>query len=109
MFARLFAMTSTLVCWANIPVAAMLKALMVRTPLGLRHGADFLDCLLQQILARLGEIGACLIGAHDIDHARDLEHGLDIGFFDHALAHTWARDRVGRLPGRIVKAVSGLL
>jgi hypothetical protein len=32
MFARLLAMTSTLVCWANIPVEAMERARIIVSP-----------------------------------------------------------------------------
>src|SRR4051812_40727062 len=103
MFARLFAITSTLVCCASMPVAAMLRALMNSTPLPVRNSAELLDRLFQQVFAGFRKIGARLIGAHDLDHAGDLDHRFDIGFFHHALMDPRGGGRLRRLTGSVVK------
>src|SRR6056297_3905253 len=83
MFARLFETTSTLVCWAFMPVAAMERARMsvsLAAGQGADGRADALVFLVEEALAEF-------VGPLDLDHPRDLRHRVDVRFLDEALEH----------------------
>src|SRR5215469_5229037 len=89
MFARLFAITSTLVCCAAMPVAAMLRA-RIYSLLALDRG-ELVDRLAHEFGMGLAEVHGGLVGPHDLDHVRDFDDGLDVRAFDGALLHGGGR------------------
>src|SRR5258706_7403886 len=103
MFARLFAINSTFNSSASMPIAAMLIARMIQAPLSIRHGAEFLDRLFEQVFARFREVRAHLVSAQDFDHVGDLDHGLDVGPLHEALVHTRRGGCLRTLRASVVK------
>src|SRR5690606_12414881 len=111
MFARLFEMVSTRVCWACIPVAAISSARIwillcsrrrsVRAPWRRESGArsDHADGLAHAFVFRVQEVLAHFIGALHFGHARDLPDRVDIAAFDEALEETGLLGRNERLVG----------
>src|SRR5580700_2867598 len=113
MLAILPAMTWTLRSMAAIPVAAVSRARMSRSPQSapsltlprLRGRGGWGSCrLLRQLLQRVAALVALLlqdggdvaVAAGDLDHPRHLGDGIDVGFLDRALHDAGAgRRRTG--------------
>src|SRR5271157_4237396 len=102
MFARLFEITSTLVCWACMPVPAMSSARISAEPccgqvVGACHrcrsvvcgvrssvasgglGQDLVDRVLAAVGLRLHELHEELELARVVDHLRGFQDRLDVG------------------------------
>src|ERR1700733_14809264 len=102
MLAILLEITSTLVCWACIPVPAISSERICLFPL--YQALDvrcWLAALWQQLVDRrllpvglgLDELGHELELPQVIHHARRLEHGLDVGILDRPLHQGRRGDR----------------
>src|SRR4051794_16673346 len=106
MLAMLLEMTSTLSCWAAMPVAAVDRALIGRSS---RYAAKPVDRPRGQIGGLVDHLGDALVSAADLDQPGDLGDGLDVGAFDHALADARGRGGLGLDVGVIaVEAVAVL-
>src|SRR3990167_1419308 len=92
MFAMLFEMTSTLSCWAIMPVAAMLSDCMDFLPYfpkgaGAASGRrpEFLNGLATHLVRLVYEFLGARIGTRDVDHVGHLDDWLHIRAFERAL------------------------
>src|SRR3990172_3972328 len=110
MLAMLFEMTSTLSCWASIPVAAMLRDLMCRIlPCysysgGRNDRVD--DAALQLVLGFDHALGGLEV-AHHRHQQGQLDHRADVRFLDHTL-DDFGRQVRQRRRGRLVQAAGYL-
>src|SRR5436305_13833343 len=82
----LFEMTSTLSCWASMPVAAIsIERMSEVSVLALGDLAELLDGRARAVALAVAEILGETEIVGDVHHPGHLDDRLDVGFFDHAL------------------------
>src|SRR5262249_13564079 len=102
MFAMLFAITSTLSCWACMPVAAVLRARIYWSPRALAHTRKLVDRSAAKFIRLRDHLRDRGVGPADLDHVRQLLPGVDVRAFDEArrdlAVHRRARFFIRRPP-----------
>src|SRR5690349_8444499 len=94
MFARLWEITSTRICCAAMPVAAMFSARMLSfSPCRGSALAEGGDDLADALVLLVEEPLAGLVGALHLDHPRHLDDRADIRAFEEALDDAAVLDR----------------
>src|SRR5258708_4957038 len=99
MLAMLFEMTSTFICWANMPVAAMLRDRMASYSLRAWSPTDPANDVAGTVVLVVHHCLHLLIAAGDLDHPRHLGDGHDVRFFERALDHLGIGRQAGDLVG----------
>src|SRR6056297_1613844 len=83
MLARLFEIVSTRICWAAMPVAAILRTRMSVSFPGL--AGECVERGHHPLVFGLEKALPHLVGALHLDHAGDLADGIDVGAFEKSL------------------------